>query len=80
MTDIRRYVIVDANDNEWDRDYDQFDQAQSAAILAHEPLAIIARVYEYADSELLWSTTEGDACTIWPPPPEQLTIDDSEDE
>jgi hypothetical protein len=65
MSQIDRYVLVDANDVSEDFEYDDAAEAIAAASKRKEPMAVLARVYVYDDSELLWTST-GDS--IWPPP------------
>lgn len=60
---IEKYVIVDADDNEDDRVFDTLDEAKDNAP-TDQPCAIIARIFEYADSELVWTST---GANIWPP-------------
>lgn len=62
MSDIRRYVLVDADDTELDYEYDSFNEASAAA--STQGCAVIARIYEYSDSELVW-TPNGEE--QWPP-------------
>lgn len=63
MSEIRKYVIVDANDNSDDAEYDTLQEAIEACV-TDEPLAVVERVYTYDDSELVWTST-GD--NVWPP-------------
>lgn len=65
MSNIRRYVLVPFDNCETDHEYDTFDEAQTAAVKWSEPVAIIARIYTYDDSELVWTSTGHDQ---WPPP------------
>lgn len=62
MSEIRRYVLVDEDDNEQDYEYDSYRAALDAA--REYGCAIVARTYEYADSELVWTPDGGDT---WPP-------------
>ena len=64
MSDIRRYVLVDLNDVEQDYEYESFDEAKSTAAKLGDH-AVIERVYEYADSGLVW-TPNGEYAS-WPP-------------
>lgn len=63
MTTISRYVVVDADDEEGDWEYDSFDEAKADA-LEQGDCAVIEREYEYSDSSLVW-TPNGE--TFWPP-------------
>lgn len=65
MSTIRKYVVVDTKGNE---DGQEFDTLQGAieSIVTDEPLAVVERIYEFADSELAWTST-GDE--TWPPAP-----------
>lgn len=62
MSELRRYVLVDADDNELEPEYVTYEVARAAA--EEQGCALIARTYEYADSELVWTPDGGD---IWPP-------------
>uniref|UniRef100_UPI003F493914 hypothetical protein n=1 Tax=Pseudonocardia sp. CA-138482 TaxID=3240023 RepID=UPI003F493914 len=63
MSDVRRYVLVDSKDREvGSTEYDQYREAVSAAE-RHEGVAVVEYVYEFADSELVWTP---DGSTIWP--------------
>ena len=67
MTSIERYVIVGEDDQPIDSVvYDTMHEAIAAAP-TDEPVAVIAYEYEYAGSELVWSSTGED---FWPPPAE----------
>lgn len=63
MANIERYVIVDENDQEDDYTYNTFAEAHAAAATRGR-CAIIARIYEYTDTELVWTSTGAD---VWPP-------------
>ena len=69
MAEIQKYVLVDQDDVEQDWEYDTFREAQNAA-QDQGNLAIIARTYEYTDSELAW-TPNGSG--TWPPHAEAAT-------
>lgn len=71
MTEICKYVIVDADDMSEGYEYDTLSEAEGAAAKRGEPVAIIERTYTHDDSELVWTST-GD--TVWPPRP-QMTIE-----
>jgi hypothetical protein len=71
MSEICKYVIVDADDVSEDYVYDTLSEAKEAAAQRNEPVAIIERTYTFEDSELVWTST-GD--TVWPPQP-QITIE-----
>lgn len=62
MSEIRKYVLVDKDDHELDDEYDTLDKAQLDA--ARSGCAVVARVYEYSDSELVWTP---DGSNVWPP-------------
>lgn len=62
MSEIRRYVLVDEDDNEQDHEYDRYEDAEREATM--QGFAIVARTYEYADSELVWTP---DGSDTWPP-------------
>lgn len=63
MAEIRKYVIVHADNSEGDHEYDDPNEAiEQAARLG--TTAVIARVYAFDDSELVWTST-GDS--TWPP-------------
>lgn len=64
MASIYRYVLVDEADNEEDAEYDSFDEALFAAQARGGDVAIIAREFEYTDSELVWTPHGED---VWPP-------------
>ena len=64
MVEIRRYVLVDRNDHEGPEEYANLDEAINAAQVLGEGEAVIARVYEYTDSELVWTP---DGSDTWPP-------------
>ncbi|BBY54110.1 hypothetical protein H7J07_05730 [Mycobacterium koreense] len=63
MAEIRRYVTVDADDNESDWEYDSFDDAKAAAIRQGNA-AVSCNIYEYSDRELAWTP---DGSGTWPP-------------
>lgn len=62
MAEIRRYVLVTREDVELDYEYEFAHEAQEDA--RRQDCAVIARVYEYADSELVWTP---DGTDTWPP-------------
>jgi hypothetical protein len=62
MSEICKYVIVDADDVSEDYVYDTLSEAKEAAAQRNEPVAIIERTYTFEDSELVWTST-GD--TVW---------------
>lgn len=76
MSRIDRYVLVDENDQSEDFEYDTLDEARAAASKRDEPMAVMARIYLYDDSELVWTST-GD--TVWPPQPEDETMSESDE-
>ena len=61
MSEILRYVLVDADDTERDTEYETLHAAISAA---DGTQAVISRTYVYDDSELVW-TPGGE--NFWPP-------------
>jgi len=62
MSEIRRYVLVDSEDNEQDYEYsDWFEAARDAE---ERNYAVVARIYTFADSELVWTP---DGSNTWPP-------------
>ncbi len=63
MSEIRRYVLVDADDNEQDYEFANYQDAYASA--QKQNMAIIARTYEYSDSELVWTPTGSNE---WPDP------------
>ncbi len=76
MAEITKYVLVDANGNEDDAEYDRFEDAKRAALTTGEPTAVIERVYEYTDSSLVWAS---DGSRVWPPDADDR-IGDEDDE
>ena len=63
---IRRYVLVNKDDEEGDYEYTELDEAKRDA--ARLGCAVIARVYAYDDSELMWTPTGEN---VWPPKKEK---------
>lgn len=62
MSEIRQYILVDESDNEGTAIYSDYDEAlEDARRYGH---AVVAQVYEYTDSELVWTPDGGDT---WPP-------------
>ena len=64
MSEIRRYVLVDTEDNAEEDDYEDYNEAYEQA--RKRNMAVIARVFEYSDSELIWTP---DGSDTWPPEP-----------
>ncbi len=60
--EIRRYVLVDRENNEDDSNYESYPEAESEA--RKRGCAVIARVFEYTDSELIWTPN---GASVWPP-------------
>ena len=60
--EIRRYVLVDRNNNEEDYEYVDYGGAYQAA--CRRNMAVVERIYEYADSRLIWTPDGG---SVWPP-------------
>ncbi len=63
MSNIRRYVLVDNKDNEQDYEFAYYQDAYDAA--RKQNMAVVARTYEYSDTELVWTPTGSDT---WPDP------------
>ena len=63
MSEIRKYVIVTDGNVEDDYEYDDPNEAIEKAGKRGRT-AVIARVYTFDDSELVWTST-GDS--TWPP-------------
>lgn len=61
---IIRYVLVDTDDNEQDYEYDEHEYDEAEAEAYRTGCAVIARVFEYEDSELVWTPN---GSNIWPP-------------
>lgn len=64
MSEIRRYVLVARDNTEEDYEYADYAEAYEAA--NRRNMAVIARVYAYEDSELIWTP---DGSDVWPPTP-----------
>jgi hypothetical protein len=63
VSEIRTYTLVDQDNHDLDTEYDTLDEAIRAA----EPgQAVVAQVYEWTDSELVWTPDGGN---VWPPQP-----------
>jgi hypothetical protein len=62
LAEIRRYILVDTDDTELDPEFDSFTEAQEQAQASG--CAVAARIYEYSDTELVWTPDGGDT---WPP-------------
>lgn len=62
-TQILRYVLVDLDNHELPYEYDSYDEAVTAATIAAGDYAVVERVYEYDDSQLLWTP---DGLGVWP--------------
>lgn len=60
--ELLRYVIVDAEENEEDWEYDRFEQAKNVA--RRRGHAVVVRTYEYTDTALVWTPNGSDT---WPP-------------
>jgi hypothetical protein len=65
MPNIERYVLIDSDNNEGDWEYESFKEAVGEAI-SQGDTAVVARIYEYDDSELVWTP---DGSSVWPPTP-----------
>tara|TARA_Y100000310_G_scaffold200101_2_gene200106 strand:+ start:122 stop:316 length:195 start_codon:yes stop_codon:yes gene_type:complete len=59
---IRKYVLIDRDDQSRDEEYDSFEDAK--AVAERTGCAVVERQYEYADSELVWTP---DGANTWPP-------------
>lgn len=62
MSEIQKYILVDRNNVEDDYEYDNYLEAYNAA--KRRNMAVVARVYEYSDTELIWTPNGSD---VWPP-------------
>lgn len=62
MSEIRKYVLVGRDNAEDDYEYDVYQDAYQAA--SRRNMAVIARIYAYDDSELVWTP---DGSDTWPP-------------
>lgn len=62
VSEILRYVLVDADNAEQEYEYDYYPDAEEAAI--DQGCAVIQRTYTYDDSELVWTP---DGADTWPP-------------
>lgn len=67
MSEIRKYVLVDLDDNEGGYEYDSLREACAAADHEH---AVIERTYTYESSELIHTP---DGALTWPPEPSDNT-------
>lgn len=61
MSEILKFVLVDADGVEGDYEYDDCQEAIKSAGTTH---AVIQRTYTYDDSELVWTPN---GRHIWPP-------------
>ncbi|MDH3291534.1 MAG: hypothetical protein OEO20_11385 [Gemmatimonadota bacterium] len=59
---IIRYHLVDSDDRVDDYPYDSYQEAYETA--RRRNMAVLAYVYEFADSELIWTPNGADT---WPP-------------
>lgn len=64
MGDITRYALVGPGGEQGDHEYDTENDAIGAALLESEPHAVIAVVYTFDDTDLVWTPDGGD---VWPP-------------
>jgi hypothetical protein len=62
MSEIQRYVLVGRDGTEEDYEYSEYTEAYESA--NRRNMAVVARVYVYEDSELIWTPDGSDA---WPP-------------
>jgi hypothetical protein len=62
MATITKYVVCDREGQADGWEYDSFEDAKAAALT--DGSAVVAREYEYADEELVWTP---DGSTTWPP-------------
>lgn len=61
--EIRRYVLVSEQDIEGTLEYSTLEAAiVDAKIMGHA--AVVAHIYTWEDSELIWTPDEED---VWPP-------------
>ena len=61
MSTITRYVLVDRDDHEGGWEYTELAEAIKDV---GSSCAVIAREYEYSDSEVVWTP---DGSGVWPP-------------
>ena len=62
MAEITLYVLVDSHDVPGITNYENFEEAKREA--QKYGMAVVAHVYEWADSELTWTPNGEDT---WPP-------------
>ena len=64
MSEITRYLLLDADGADASEETERFDDVERWAQAASAPVAIVARVYEYTHTEMVrWPQGE----TEWPP-------------
>ena len=64
MSEITRYLLLDADGDDASEETERFDDVERWAKAASAPVAIVARVYEYTHTEMVrWPQGE----TEWPP-------------
>lgn len=61
MTSIHRYVLVDEENQELDYEFMNYKEAEEVAGNDH---AVVRRIYEYSDSELVYTPN---GSNNWPP-------------
>jgi len=64
---IERFIVVDSNGETIAEDFDTYDEARSFTHKFYgsdQRVAIVARIFEYSDSELVWTS---DGSNSWPP-------------
>lgn len=64
MSEIRTYVLVNDDDEYVSDEFDTLDEAKNEVSFRNEPFAIVALVYTFEDSELVWTPDGG---KVWPP-------------
>lgn len=62
---IYRYIVVDADNEQVRSDWEDYDDAETAAGRLEQPTAVVEREYTFSDSQLIWTSTGDD---FWPPP------------
>ena len=66
MATINKYILVDRDGTEGDAYYDGYHEAEAEA--ARTDCAVLAHIYEYNDSELVYTP---DGSERWPPSPDK---------
>ena len=63
MSDLRLYRLVDKEGNPGDYLYAQHEYSEAEQDAADDGHAIVALIFEWADTELVWTP---DGSTTWP--------------